>query len=83
MNLNSKEIERHKPVWLAISEFYLDKELGAEDNIRLISIFKESGFSLFELKDIDYFHVKPIVSQYYGVLQEFGRVLIRIGFGRK
>lgn len=59
--MNSSEIERRKPVWLAISEFYLDTELEAGDVVRIKKTFKNSGYSLYELKDIDFYEVKPIL----------------------
>lgn len=59
--LSTNEIERRKPVWLAISEFYLDTELDNDDLSRISNIFKESGYSINELKDIDFFEVSPIV----------------------
>lgn len=55
------EIEQRKPVWLAISEFYLDTELERNDISRIREIFKKSGYSLNELKDIDFYEVRPIV----------------------
>ena len=59
--MNSSEIERRKPVWLAISEFYLDTELGMDDAIRIEEIFRNSRYSLNELKNIDFYEVRPIV----------------------
>ena len=57
----TKEIERRKPVWLAISEFYLDTELSNTDLIRISEIFKKSGYSEIEIKEIDFYEVYPIV----------------------
>ena len=59
--INLTEIERRKPVWLAISEFYLHTELDIDDILRIKVIFRNSGYSLEELKDIDFYEVKPIV----------------------
>ncbi|MEM1001012.1 MAG: hypothetical protein AAGH46_00010 [Bacteroidota bacterium] len=59
--MNSDEIERRKPVWLAISEFYLDTELETNDALRIRETFRNSGYSLSELKNIDFYEVKPIV----------------------
>ena len=59
--MNSEEIERRKPVWLIISEFYLDTDFEVDDLPRFIDVFKKSNYSLQELKDIDFYEVKPIV----------------------
>lgn len=59
--MNSKEIEKRKPVWLAISRFYLDTKLVLSDIEVIKATFKDSGFSLEELKNIDFYEVRPIV----------------------
>ena len=57
-----QEINRRKPVWVAISEFYLDSELEEKDILRLAEILKESEYSIIELKRINYEEVAPVVS---------------------
>ena len=56
------EISRKKPVWHALSEFYLDTELGESDVQRIAVILKESDYSIEELKRINYEEVAPVVS---------------------
>ena len=54
-------IERRKPVWSALSEFYLDTELSKKEIIRIAKVFNESKFSLEELKEINYSEVGPVL----------------------
>jgi hypothetical protein len=61
--MDQKEIERRKPVWLAISEFYLDTQLDQNDLDRITNIFKTSKYSITELKYIDFYEVAPIVGR--------------------
>ena len=58
----SAQESRKRPVWYVISEFYLDTELGENDFKRIASILKESGYSIEELKRINYEEVAPVVS---------------------
>jgi hypothetical protein len=51
------DIERRKPVWVALSEFYLDTELSSEDFDRIVTVFRQSGYTLKELKEIDLYEV--------------------------
>lgn len=57
-----EEISKRKPIWLALSEFYLDTELNEADFKRIAEILKESGYSFRELKQINYEEVAPVVS---------------------
>ena len=59
--LNKTEIERQKPIWTALSEFYLDTELGAEEIKRIAEVFRTSQYSLEELKEINYAELAPIL----------------------
>ncbi|MGL1888477.1 MAG: hypothetical protein OCD76_18315 [Reichenbachiella sp.] len=59
--MNKQELERRKPVWSAISTFYLDTELTTLDLNSIKKVFVESGYSIQELKNIDFYEVKPIV----------------------
>ena len=60
--ISQDEISKRKPVWLVLSEFYLDTELRDADFQRISKILKESGYSLKELKRINYEEVAPVVS---------------------
>lgn len=59
--MHPEETERRKPVWLALSELYLDTELDDDDLKRIALILFQSSYSTEELKDILYYEVAPIV----------------------
>lgn len=44
-----------------MSEFYLDTELEKDDLMRIKKIFDSSGFTIGELKDINFYEVAPVV----------------------
>jgi hypothetical protein len=56
-----KSIEKRRPVWNALSEFYLDTELSDNDIDRIITVFKKSGYTLQELEKIDLLEVFPLL----------------------
>ncbi|RYX80146.1 hypothetical protein EON73_05695 [bacterium] len=60
--MEDEEIAQRKPVWVALSEFYLDTELDESDILRIANILKLSGFTIEELKLINYEELAPIVS---------------------
>jgi hypothetical protein len=60
--ISTEEIARRKPVWIALSEFYLDTTLDDKDFQHIAKILKESGYSLNEIKRIHYEEVAPVVS---------------------
>ena len=53
MALDNNELETRKPVWNALSELYLDTELGETDFERIASVFKQSNYPLSTIKEID------------------------------
>ena len=53
------ELESRLPIWLAISEFYLDTELEEGDYQWIYETLKTSGKSLKDLKEIDTYEVFP------------------------
>lgn len=59
--MTAVEIERRKPVWLALSGFYLDTELSKEEIGRIAKIFSDSKYSIQELKEINYSEVGTIL----------------------
>ena len=61
MSLDPSEIERRKPVWMALSEFYLDTELGPEELTLIRVALVESGYSEREILEINYNEVAPIL----------------------
>jgi hypothetical protein len=55
------DIEKRKPVWLTLSEFYLDTELNDVDYNQLTQALRLSGYSLKQLKQIDTYEVFPVL----------------------
>jgi hypothetical protein len=55
--IDNQDIEIRKPVWIALSEFYLDTELTNDDFDRIATVFQKSGLTLKDLKEIDLFEV--------------------------
>ncbi|WP_273273743.1 DUF7079 family protein [Maribacter polysiphoniae] len=56
-----KTIERRKPIWNVISEFYLDTELQEADYDRISKTLMASGFDIEELKAMDLYEVFPVL----------------------
>ncbi|MCH6255688.1 hypothetical protein MLD52_03970 [Puniceicoccaceae bacterium K14] len=46
------ELERKKPVWLALSEFFLDTDLDDEAMEHIGAVVIDSGYTLAETKEI-------------------------------
>jgi hypothetical protein len=59
--MNARALTRRKPVWLALSEFYLDTELQPADFERIRAVFDQSGYSEQEIRQIDYDEVGPLL----------------------
>ncbi|MDR2880545.1 MAG: hypothetical protein LBV29_01400 [Azoarcus sp.] len=59
--LTDAEVERRKPVWTALSEFWLDTELDDNDLRRIARAAAASGYSVSELRDIYLYEIAPIV----------------------
>jgi len=57
----NKDIAQRQPVWIALSEFYLDTELDEHDLKRIAQVFKASGLDLQAVKDIDKQEVFPVL----------------------
>ena len=57
----NSDIDKRKPVWAALSEFYLDTELMDEDHKRIAQVFRNSGFDLQAIKDMDTYEVFPLL----------------------
>lgn len=54
-------IEQRKPIWIALSEFYLDTELGDSDFRQIAFTILESPYSLDEVKAINKYEVFPVL----------------------
>lgn len=59
--MSAAELARRKPVWLALSEFYLDTELQPADFRRIRAVFNQSGYAEREIRQIDYEEVGPVL----------------------
>jgi hypothetical protein len=60
MNEPSKEIDRRRPVWLALSDLFLDTELQDSNHQYIARILAESGYADEELESILYREVFPV-----------------------
>jgi hypothetical protein len=59
--LDRDEIERRKPVWIALSDLWLDTELTEDDLRRIAEVMRRSGYNVGELREIYLFEVAPVV----------------------
>jgi hypothetical protein len=59
--LDGDEIERRKPVWIALSDLWLDTELTEDDLRRIAEVMRRSGYGVEELREIYLFEVAPVV----------------------
>lgn len=50
-----------EPVWLALSEFWLDTELDPLDYERIAEVLAKSPYSVLELKEIERYEVAPVL----------------------
>ncbi len=55
----SLDITQRKPVWMALSEFYLDTELEDADFRSIAAVVLKSPYSLEEVKAINRYEVFP------------------------
>jgi hypothetical protein len=51
-----------EPVWLVLSDLYLDTELDDEQLAQKATILAESPYSIVELRQIELWEVAPVVS---------------------
>ena len=54
-------IEKRKPIWIALSEFYLDTELQESDFRHIAFKIIESPYSLDEVKEINKYEIFPVL----------------------
>ena len=59
--MTNEEIELREPIWLALSELWLDTELTERDLDSIASVMAESKYSLRELRGIYLYEVAPVV----------------------
>jgi hypothetical protein len=55
------DLARRRPVWEAMSEFFLDTQLESADHARIAEILMASGYSLNELDYILWREVSPVL----------------------
>lgn len=61
--LDDHHTQQRKPVWVALSELFLDTELSAEDLARIAQVMAESGLSIEQLREVYLVEVAPVVSR--------------------
>lgn len=54
-------IEERKPIWIALSDFYLDTELQESDFRHIALIILESPYSFKKVKEINKYEIFPIL----------------------
>jgi hypothetical protein len=55
-------IAQRQPLWVALSELFLDTELTPADRERIAQVMTDSGLSLRELRTVYAREVAPVVS---------------------
>ena len=59
--LSPVELERRKPVWSALSDFWLDNELDEQDENRIARVLLQSRYSMAEIEHMLWHEVAPVV----------------------
>jgi hypothetical protein len=62
-SLTDEEIDRRLPVWVALSELFLDTKLGPADWDRIAATIRETGFSPAQAQACLDSEVAPVFSQ--------------------
>jgi hypothetical protein len=57
------KIEERKPIWIALSNFYLDTELQDSDFRHIALTILESPYSLEEVKEINKYEIFPVLQE--------------------
>lgn len=61
MKTPALDIDRRRPVWLALSELYLDTQLQASDHQRIADVIVASGYTLDEVEAMLRHEVGPVL----------------------
>ncbi len=61
--LDEQQIQKRRPVWVALSELWLDTELSTADLERIARVMADSGLTIDELRQIYLVEVAPAVSR--------------------
>jgi hypothetical protein len=59
---DEREIQERRPLWVALSELWLDTELSAEDLERIARVMADSGLAIDQLREVYLVEVAPVVS---------------------
>ncbi|MFD0798244.1 hypothetical protein ACFQZJ_12300 [Maribacter chungangensis] len=68
--IDSVNYEERKPIWIALSELYLDTELQAHDFRYIARVIMESPYTFDEVKQINTYEVFPVLQ--YNLLSVAG-----------
>ncbi len=60
MSFDSNTIKTRKPLWVALSDLFLDTELKEYNHGHIAKMMKESGYTLDEIEDILMLEVFPV-----------------------
>ena len=60
--LDQHQIEKRRPLWVALSELWLDTELSIADLERIARVMADSGLAVGELREVYLVEVAPAVS---------------------
>ena len=61
--LDQHQIERRRPLWIALSELWLDTELFSADLERIARVMADSGLTIKALREVYLLEVAPVVSR--------------------
>jgi hypothetical protein len=61
--LDQHQIERRRPLWIALSELWLDTELASADLERIARVMADSGLTIEALREVYLLEVAPVVSR--------------------
>lgn len=59
--MNRAELERRKPVWIGLSDLWLDNEIDEEWAKRIAEVIVQSGYSASEIDDIFVYELAPFL----------------------
>jgi hypothetical protein len=57
----SHQLHQRRPVWIALSQLYLDTELDEAQLLDILKVISESPYTIEEAKKIDFFEIYPVL----------------------
>lgn len=57
----TRQLYQRRPVWIALSELYLDTELDDSQLLQILEVIYSSPYSIEEARKIDFFEVYPVL----------------------